>query len=247
MNSLNVILNIFETALNSSKSLISSKIRRKDIINELYLMISSSLLMICFCVSFVGIVIALEYSHHIKLIIGNDTLIPGFVMVMLTRELVPAITALLIVSKMGASMAAELGAMKNSEELDAYRLLGMNPIDFFIAPRVVASSIALMVLCVFSLSIAVMGAWIACVGFLNFTNGDFFVSLFTFTNSSDFILCFVKAGFFGWSIPVVSCTLGLRAAAGAEGVGLCTTDAVVYSSIWIIVFDFVITYLWSAL
>ena len=240
-----LVLNILSVARQSAATILSGRLSYREFIHQLYSFITGAWLMVSVCVAFVGIVISIEYSYHIKLIIGNDTLIPGFAMVMLARELAPAITALLIVSKMGAAMAAELGDMKNSEQLDAYRLLGISPIAMYVAPRVAASTLTLILMTMMSLTISLLGAWFAAVNFLQFTSEDFFLSLFAFTRSTDFLLCFTKAAFFGWSIPVVACTLGFRAEPGAEGVGLCTTDAVVYTSIWIIVFDFVITYFWS--
>lgn len=240
-----LLLNILSVGHQSTWGLLRGRLRYADFIQQLYSFLIGSALIVSVCLAFVGVVIAMEYSYHIKLIIGNDTLIPGFAMVMLTRELAPAITALLIVSKMGAAMAAELGAMKGSEQLDAYRLLGISPIEMYVIPRVAASTVTLIIMSIFALTISLVGAWFASVTFLDFTTGDFFLSLFTFTTYRDFVLCFSKAAFFGWSIPVVACTLGFRAKPGAEGVGLCTTDAVVYASIWIIVSDFVITYLFS--
>lgn len=241
-----LLLNILSVGRQSTWSLLTGRLRYKDFIHQLYSFLTGSWLIVSVCLSFVGVVIAIEYSYHIKLIIGNDTLIPGFAMVMLARELAPAITALLIVSKMGAAMAAELGAMKGSEQIDAYRLLGISPISMYVAPRMAASTITLILMSMFALTISLIGAWFASVTFLDFRTGDFFLSVFAFANYRDFILCFIKAAFFGWSIPVVACTLGFRAKPGAEGVGLCTTDAVVYTSIWIIIFDFIITYLWTA-
>lgn len=241
-----LLLNILSVARQSAWVIITGRLRYRDFIHQLYTFLMGSWLIVGVCVSFVGVVISIEYSYHIKLIIGNDTLIPGFAMAMLCRELAPAITALLIVSKMGAAMAAELGAMKGSEQLDAYRLLGISPIAMYVAPRVAASVLNLVLMTMFALVVALAGSWFATVNFLHFTSEDFFLSLFAFTTYRDFLLCFTKAAFFGWSIPVVACTLGFRAGPGAEGVGLCTTDAVVYTSIWIIVFDFVITYVWTA-
>lgn len=246
INRSNLLLNIISVAIQSTLRILSGELKFKDFIQQLYTFVTSTWLIVSVCVSFVGVVIAMEYSYHIKLIIGNDTLIPGFAMMMLARELAPAVTALLVVSKMGAAMAAELGAMKGSEQLDAYRLLGISPLNMYVAPRVAASTVTLILMTLLALVISTLGSWFACVNFLDFTTGDFFVSLFTFTKNKDFFLCFTKAAFFGWSIPVVACTLGFRSGPGAEGVGLCTTDAVVYTSIWIIVFDFVLTYIWTA-
>ncbi len=135
--------------------------------------------------------------------------------------------------------------MKTTEQLDASRLLGLNPVDLFVAPRFIASTVATVILSVVALYLAVMGGWLSAVLKLHFSTGEFFQSLFAFTTPSDFLLCAVKAALFGGSIPIISSTYGFRCRFGSEGVGMTTTDAVVANSIWIIVLDFVLTYVFS--
>jgi len=240
-----LVSHVLDTAARTLSSLARRKFSLKETINQLYEFGVNSLGIIVLCVSFVGIIIIIEYSYHMKLVIGNDSLIPSFAMIMLARELAPVITALLLTSKMGASIAAELGAMKTSEQLDAYRLLGLSPIDLFVTPRFIASALATFTLAIISLFIAVIGGLFAAVTLLGFTVGSFFQGLFIFVSSSDFILCGIKALCFGASIPIISATHGFRCKFGAEGVGLCTTEAVVSNSIWIIMLDFVLTYIFS--
>jgi phospholipid/cholesterol/gamma-HCH transport system permease protein len=172
-------------------------------------------------------------------------MIPGFAMIMLARELAPIVAALLITSKMGASIAAELAAMKNTEQIDAYRLLGLNVIDIYVAPRTLASALSTWVLATLALGIAVLGAWMSAVVFLNFSTGPFFQNLFIFVSAKDFLLMAVKSVVFGACIPAISAHYGLNAKFGAEGVGTATTDAVVGNSITIIFFDLIITYLFT--
>lgn len=197
---------------------------------------------VALCVTFMGVILITEYSFHMKLVIGNDSMIPAFAMIMLARELAPIVTALLITSKMGASVAAELSAMKNTEQIDAYRLLGLNVVDLFVAPRVIGSILANVCLSLVALAIAVLGAWLSAVYFLNFSTGPFFHSLVVFLSPLDFVMMSVKSFFFGLVIPIISAYHGLEAKHGAEGVGEATTNAVVSNSIAIIILDFVITY-----
>ena len=96
-----------------------------------------------------------------------------------------------------------------------------------------------------SLFVAVIGSWFAAITILQFSSGDFFQALFVFLRKEDFFLCAIKSFCFGASIPVISATLGFRCKFGAEGVGLSTTDAVVTNSIWIIILDFILTYVFS--
>lgn len=240
-----LIFDILETARATLVSFVKKRYSFIEVIKQLYEFGVESIGIIVLCITFMGVIIILEYSYHMKIVIGNDSLIPSFAMIMLARELAPAVTALLLTSKMGASIAAELGAMKTTEQLDAYRLLGLNPIDLFVTPRVIASALATPILALISLFIAVMGAWFAAITVLHFSSGDFFQSLMVFLRPEDFFLCVTKGFCFGACIPVISATLGFRCKFGAEGVGLSTTDAVVTNSIWIIILDFILTYLFS--
>ncbi len=237
--------NILAVATQTLRSIAQKRFSTREVLRQLEEFGWNSLGIIVFCVSFVGIIIVLEYSYHMRLLIGNDSLIPSFAMIMLTRELAPVVTALLLVSKFGASVAAELGAMKTTEQLDAYRLLGLSPIDLFVSPRVLAASLATLMLSVVSLFVAVLGAWGTAVFHLGFSAGDFLRGLFVFVELSDLTLMVVKSVLFGASIPIISATLGFRCRHGAEGVGLTTTDAVVTNSMWIIILDFFLTYGYS--
>lgn len=235
-------LKILKTSL---LALANGKVSSKDVWKQLYEFANSSLGIVVLCVTFMGIILISEYSYHMKLVIGNDSMIPGFAMILLIRELAPIVGALLITSKMGASIAAELAAMKNTEQIDAYRLLGLDIVELYVAPRTFASAISAWSLSMISLAIAVVGAWFSAVFFLNFSTGPFFQSLFIFVSASDLILMSIKAIVFGTCIPAISAHYGLRASFGAEGVGHATTDAVVGNSITIIILDFVITYLYA--
>ena len=236
----------FATSISESfGALLRRRFPMREVWLQLFEFTWASFGIVALSVTFMGIIIIMEYSHHMRLILGNDSLIPGFAMILLVRELAPAVTALLLTSKMGAAIAAELGAMRTTEQLDAYRLLGLNPYELFVAPRVIASTAATFVLSFVSLFLAVAGAWLTAVIFLNFSSGLFFQSLFSFIKPLDFALCGVKAVLFGASIPIISATLGFRCKFGSEGVGMTTTDAVVANSIWIIVLDFLVTYAFS--
>lgn len=243
----NLVAHILQVTGRTLGSIVRGRFSWREVLRQLYEFGFESLAIVTLCVSFMGVIIFLEYSYHVKLVIQNDTLVPGFAMIMLSRELAPSITALLLVSKMGASIAAELGAMKTTEQLDAYRLLGLNPVDLFVAPRVIAAAVSTFLLTVISLFMAIIGGWIASVTVLNFDSGSFFNSLFSFSKPADFVLLTAKAVCFGASIPILSATYGFRCRFGAEGVGMTTTDAVVANSIWIIMLDFLLTYIYSAL
>ncbi len=235
----------FLILVRSLSVLLRFKTSAKDLWQQCYEFGNRTFGIVALCVTFMGIILVTEYSFHMKLVIGNDSMIPAFVMIMLARELAPIVTALLITSKMGASIAAELAAMKNSEQIDAYRLLGLNIVDLYVAPRLVASIFANVCLTMIAIAITVIGAWGSAVYFLNFSTGPFFHSLLVFLSPFDFILMTTKSACFAIVIPVISAYCGLHARHGAEGVGEATTNAVVGNSITIIILDFVVTYVFS--
>jgi phospholipid/cholesterol/gamma-HCH transport system permease protein len=245
MNVLERVVDSTRILLKSLRTLALGRASSKDIWKQTYEFGNSSIGIVVLCVTFVGIILISEYSFHMKLVIGNDSMIPGFAMILLMREIAPIIGALLITSKMGASMAAELAAMKNTEQIDAYRLLGLDIVELYVAPRTFASAVSAWSLATISLGIAIMGSWFAAVTFLNFSTGPFFQSLFIFVSAQDMILMSLKAVIFGACIPSISAHYGLQASFGAEGVGHATTDAVVGNSITIIILDFVITYFYA--
>lgn len=240
-----LLSNVLTVAGRTVASIVRGRFSWREVMKQLYEFGNGCLGIITLCVTFMGVIIFLEYSYHIKLIIHNDSLVPSFAMIMLTRELAPVVAALLLVSKMGASIAAELGAMKTTEQLDAYRLLGLNAVDLFVAPRVIASALATLMLSIVSLFVALVGGWVVCTVLLQFSTGGYMNSLLAFTGKADFLLLGAKAVAFGIWIPIISATYGFRCRFGAEGVGLATTDAVVANSIWIIIMDFILTYMFQ--
>src|SRR3954462_3135161 len=113
-------------------------LRLKESVQQLYFIANGSLGIIVFCVCFAAMVTILEASFHMKLVIQNDSMVPGFAALLILRELGSVVTALLITSRVGAGLAAEVGSMKITEQIDALRMLGINPVRFIVVPRFVA-------------------------------------------------------------------------------------------------------------
>ncbi len=220
---------------------------RTEVLSQLYEFGNGCLGIVGSCVSFMGVIVLLEYSYHMRMVLGNDSMVPGFSMLLLVRELAPVVTALLVTSKMGAGMAAELAAMKNTEQLDAFRLLGLDVRRIYVAPRVVASALSMLALTYVALALSLLGGFLASLAVLNFSAGPYLKSLQSLAAGSDFVLMSVKALCFGLSIPLISAWVGLRARFGSEGVGSATTDAVVANSLWILALDFALSYLFASL
>lgn len=220
-------------------------LRKKELLQQIYFMANGSLPIIVFCVAFAAMVTILESSFHMKLVIQNDSMVPGFAAMLILRELGAVVTALLFTSRVGAGIAAEVGTMKITEQIDALKMLHIRPRDYIFIPRFLASIISMVVLCIVANIVCLVCAMYVSQFQLGFTPGMFLASMNRFVDFQDLIFAAVKAAVFGAIIPVVSCYFGFRCASGAEGVGHATTNSVVVSSVAIIIFDFILTYMFS--
>lgn len=219
--------------------------RVRDTIRQFYFIANQSVVIVCFCVSFAAVVTIIEASYHMKLIIQNDSLVPGFAAVLILRELGSVVMALLITSRVGAGVAAEVGTMQITEQVDALRMLGIDPIRFIVVPRFVACTLAGLVLAIVANLVCLFCAMLVSTVELGYTVGGFITAMRTFVDFKDLVFASIKGAAFGAVIPLFSCFFGFRSKAGAEGVGLATTNSVVATSIAIIVIDFVLTFIFS--
>ncbi|MFM7701844.1 MAG: MlaE family ABC transporter permease, partial [Alphaproteobacteria bacterium] len=153
----------------------------------------------------------------------------------------PVLAGLMVAGRVGASMAAEIGTMKVTEQIDALRTLFTNPFKYLFAPRILAGIIMMPFLVLIADIIGVMGGYLVSVHSLGFSSGPYIANTFKYLESIDVISGLVKAGFFGFIISVVGCYFGYNSNRGAEGVGIATTNAVVTSSILILLTNYIIT------
>lgn len=219
--------------------------RFADIVRQIYFVANQSALIIVFCVSSAAMVTIVEASFHMKLVIQNDSMVPGFAALLILRELGSVVTALLLTSRVGAGLAAEVGSMKITEQIDALRMLGINPVRFIVVPRFVACIVGGLVLSLIANVVCVFCAMLVSTVKLGYTAGGFLSAMRTFVQFQDLIFASIKGAAFGAVIPVFSCYHGFRCEAGAEGVGRATTNSVVSTSVAIIVIDFVLTFIFS--
>lgn len=157
-------------------------------------------------------------------------------------ELGPVLTGIIIAGRVGASIAAELGSMKVSEQIDALETMGISKIRYLAMPRFLASIIMLPLLIVFANVIAVMGAYLVSNFFLDISYSVFFDSVKRYFTMSDFTFGMVKGMVFGGVTSLLGCHIGFRTEGGAEGVGLSTIRSFVVSSATILILDYA---LWS--
>lgn len=219
--------------------------RTKDIANQLYFVANQSVAIIVFCVSFAAVVTIIEASFHMKMVIQNDSLVPGFAALLILRELGAVLAALLLTSRVGAGIAAEVGSMTVTEQIDALKMLSIDPIKYLVVPRFVACVVGGIVLSALSNATCIYGAMLVSTQKLGYTPNTFLEAMNRFVDFKDVIFALIKGGVFGAVIPLVSCYYGFRCKSGAEGVGLATTSAVVSSSVAIIVLDFILTWIFS--
>jgi phospholipid/cholesterol/gamma-HCH transport system permease protein len=219
--------------------------RIRDTLRQFYFIANESALIVVFCVCAAAMVTIIEASFHMKLVIQNDSMVPGFASALILRELGSVTMALLITSRVGAGVAAEVGSMTITEQIDALRMLGINPIRFIVVPRFVASVAAGFVLSIIANLICLYGAMLVTTFKLGYTSGEFLLMMRTFVKFQDLIFASIKGAAFGAVIPLFSCFYGFRCKAGAEGVGLATTNSVVATSVAVIIIDFGLTFVFS--
>ena len=219
--------------------------RYKEFIQHLHFIAYQSLPMVLFCVSFASIVTIMESSFHMKLVVQNDSMVPGLASALILRELGAVVASLLLAARVGAGWAAEIGSMQVSEQVDALRLLGIGPIQYLVSPRLLASAIGGMLVSIIASLFCLYCAMLVSGISLGYGSGLFLSNMRLFVNGTDIIQAATKGLAFGSVIPLFSAYFGFRCKAGAEGVGNATTKAVVAIAVAIIVLDFFITWAFS--
>ncbi|MDE0800374.1 MAG: ABC transporter permease [Rhodospirillaceae bacterium] len=189
---------------------------------------------------FSGMVLALQsYTGFSRF--NAEGAIANVVVLSLTRELGPVLAGLMVAGRIGASMAAEIGTMRVTEQIDALTTLSTNPYKYLIAPRLIAGLLMLPLLVLVADIIGVFGGYIVAVFKLGFNPNVYLANTIDFLEPLDVISGLVKAAVFGFIIALMGCYNGFNSKGGAQGVGAATTNAVVSSSILILVFNYMIT------
>ena len=194
---------------------------------------------------FSGMVIALQsYTGFSRF--GAESAIANVVVLSVVRELGPVLAGLMVAGRVGAAMAAELGTMRVTDQIDALGTLSTNPMKYLVAPRLLAGLIALPLLVVVADLLGVGGGFVIATVKLGFEAHAFLMATVNNLEASDVTAGLVKACVFGFLIALMGCYHGYNSRGGAEGVGAATTGAVVSASILILAFDYVLTELFFA-
>lgn len=189
---------------------------------------------------FTGMVLALQTYYAFRMF-SAETLVGATVALSMTRELGPVITALMVTGRAGSAIAAEIGTMRVTEQVDALSVMAINPVQYLVLPRIVAGVIMLPLLTALSDFIGVLGGYLVGVKMLGIHGGIFMNKIYEFVELSDIYNGLIKAACFGLILTLVGCYKGFYTRGGAEGVGRATTQAVVLSSVLILTFDYVLT------
>lgn len=188
---------------------------------------------------FVGSVIMMELRYQLLRLIKTVEWAPGFSAIFMFREASTAVVSAMIASRAGAGIAAEIGTMQITEQVDALKLLRTNPVHYLVVPRFIACTIMTEALALLGVAVGLFSSFLFCIDVHNFMS---FVDMVRkFTSIMDLYTVIKKSFFFGMTIPIISCYYGFEARGGAEGVGIATTKAVVYSLLIIIILDFILT------
>ncbi len=194
---------------------------------------------------FAGLVLAYQSDYAFRLF-NAETLVGATVAVSLLRELGPVFTGLMVAGRTGSSMTTELGTMRVTEQIDAMAVMAVNPVQYLVMPRVVATVLMLPVLNMLFNFVGIGAAYGLSVHYLNSDPGIFIHHITRFVTAQDFLFSTIKAGVFGLIIGLVGCYKGYYASGGAKGVGEATTSSVVMASVLILLSDYLMTtMMWS--
>ncbi len=189
---------------------------------------------------FSGMVLSLQTVHSLRQF-GAESMVGGVVAISLAREISPVFAALMVTARAGSSMAAELGNMRVTEQMDALLTMAVSPVQYLLSPRLVASLFMVPLLCVLYSCVGMAGAWLVAVRWLSIDPGAFLANVEKYLELNDFLMGLWKAAAFGLLIASVSCHQGFLVKGGAQGVGRATTRAVVQSAVAILIANYLIT------
>ncbi len=189
---------------------------------------------------FTGMVLALQ-TYYAFSMFSAESLVGATVALSMTRELGPVITALMVTGRAGSAIAAEIGTMRVTEQVDALHVMAINPVQYLVLPRIVAGVIVLPLLTIISDFIGVVGGYLVGVKILGINSAMFMNKIYEFLEGEDIYNGLTKAAVFGLLLTLIGCYKGFYTSGGAEGVGRSTTQAVVMASVLILMSDYVMT------
>ena len=199
-----------------------------------------SLPMVGLTALFTGGALALQiYSGGSRF--NAEAVVPSIVAIGMARELGPVLGGLMVAARVASSIAAEIGTMKVTEQIDALVTLSTNPLKYLAVPRVLAATLAVPVLVAVGDSIGIMGGWLVGITRLDFNSATYIANTVDFLEFWDVASGLVKGAAFGFIVAVMGCYFGMNSGRGAQGVGAATKSAVVTASIMILAANYLLT------
>ena len=227
-------------AKESVRALFTLKVAWRDLLYQIYFTGVKSQSVVLITGAFTGMVLGAQtyfQFHKVKM----DTATLAVVSVSMCSELGPVLTGLMVAGRVGAAIAAELGTMRVTEQIDALRTLATHPVDYLVVPRLLALHIALPLLTAEAIAFGIGAGYLVCVYLLGIDPTYLWYNMLRYTSTSDVTIGLIKAIVYGGIVALIGCYKGLSCGEGAEGVGRATTEAVVYSSITILISNFFLT------
>lgn len=210
------------------------------IIDQCFMVGNKSVPLILIISIFVGAVSAWQAAYQFKFIGAPLRYLGSAVGKAVVIELAPVLSALVVAGRVGAGIAAELGTMRVTEQIDALESMGISPVRYLVMPRILATTIMLPILIIFANLIALLGALVVSIIFVDMSYETFLNGVRSSFSFADMMGGMLKAAVFGMIIGLVGCHEGFNTAGGARGVGISTTLAVVIASVMILISDYVI-------
>jgi len=232
--------NVTLLARDAFASLFTLRVAWRDLLYQVYFIGVKSQSVVLITGAFTGMVMGAQtyfQFHKVKM----DTATLAVVSVSMCSELGPVLTGLMVAGRVGAAIAAELGTMRVTEQIDALRTLATHPVDYLVVPRLLALHLAMPLLTAEAIALGIGAGYVVGVFLLGIDPGYSYYNMLKYTGTEDVFIGLVKAVIFGGIIALVGCYKGLCCGQGAQGVGRATTEAVVYSSIAILISNFFLT------
>src|SRR6478736_6306420 len=223
-------------------SLCTLKVAWRDVIYQIYFIGVKSQPVVLVTGAFTGMVLAAQayyQFHSVKM----DTATLALVGVSMCSELGPVLTSLMVAGRVGAAIAAEIGTMRVTEQIDALRTLATHPVDYLVAPRLLSAVIVMPILTAEAITVGIGSGYFVVVYLMGVDPTYIWHNMLRYTTHIDLTIGLTKSFIFGGIIAIIGCYKGMTCHDGAEGVGHATTAAVVYSSIAILISNFFLTLL----
>jgi len=216
------------------------RLRKRQVLEQMFRIGVASSPIIVLISLFTGMVLALQSAYQMQKV-SAEMYIASLVALSLTRELGPVLTALIVAGRCGASITAEIGTMRVTEQIEALETLSANPVQYLVVPRFLAMLVMVPLLTIVADAFGIIGGYLIGVGKLNITHAMYVNMTWEPLAIKDVVTGFIKSVFFAVIICNIACFEGLNSQGGAEGVGRATTSSVVKSFILIIIVDCFLT------